>query len=66
MQAGLQQDIGSTGREMSSTKAPVPPSTVASLSKDYTDQIIKAGYHLLESVRKILALASNDEENSEL
>ncbi|CAL8285083.1 unnamed protein product [Lota lota] len=45
-------------------KAPVPPSTVASLSRENSDQNIKEEYWWIENVRKILALASDDEENS--
>ena len=48
----------------STTKAPVPPSTVASLSRENSDQNIKDEYFWLENVRKILALASDDEGNS--
>ena len=48
----------------STTKEPGPPSTVASLSREYPDKNIKAEYCWLESVRKILAFASDDEENS--
>ena len=47
----------------STTKAPVPPSTVASLSRENSNHNIKEEYCWL-NVRKILALASDDEENS--
>jgi len=39
----------------STTKVPIPPNPVASLSRKYPDQSIKAEYCWLESVRKILA-----------
>ena len=47
----------------SSTKAPVPPSTVACPNREYPDKNIKTEYCWLESVRKTLAFASDDEEN---
>ena len=47
----------------STTKAHGPPSTVASLSREYPDRNTKAECCWRESVRKILALAFDDEEN---
>ena len=64
-QTRQREHVGSVSRMTNSTtKAPGPPSTVASLSREYPDKNTKAEYCWLENVQKILALASDDEENS--
>ncbi len=48
----------------STTKAPIPPSTVATLSRKNSNQNTEGEYCWLENVQKILAFASDDRENS--